>query len=128
MHQRRRGRRRGQCVVFRQSPLAVIAGKIPAELPLFPERRWRQPTQRLPRPWETGPDSLRLPRYLIVMRALLSLLEGAGERAPLPAVEMARGLGLNLADLATDAAGELSNNDEEEGTMSLDTRIATRSV
>ena len=58
----------------------------------------------------------------------MSLLEGAGERAPLPAVEMARGLGLNLADLATDAAGESSNDDEEEGTMSLDTRIATRSV
>ena len=40
---RRRGRRRGQRAVFRQSPLAVIAGKIPAELPLFPERRWRRP-------------------------------------------------------------------------------------
>ena len=35
-------------------------------------------TQQLPRPWEAGPDSLRLPRYVTVMRASLSLLEGAG--------------------------------------------------
>jgi hypothetical protein len=35
-------------------------------------------TQRSPRPWEAGPDSLRLPRYVTVMRALSSSLEGAG--------------------------------------------------
>ena len=35
-------------------------------------------TQRSPRPWETGPDSLRLPRYVMVMRALSLSLEGAG--------------------------------------------------
>ncbi len=87
-------------------------------------------TQRSPRPWEAGPDSLRLPRYVTVMRASSSSLEGAGGRAPLPAVEMttARGLGLNLADSATDAAGESSNDDEEEGAVSLDTRVATGSV
>ena len=85
-------------------------------------------TQRSPRPWETGLDSLRLPRYVMVMRALSSSLEGAGGRAPPPAVEMARGLGLNLADSATDAAGESSNDDVEEGAVSLDTRIATGSV
>ncbi len=40
----------------------------------------------------------------------------------------ARGLGLNLADLAMDAAGESSNNDKEEGAVSLDTCIAMGSV
>jgi hypothetical protein len=55
---------------------------------------------------------------------------GGGGRAPPPAIEMttARGLGLNLADSATDAAGESSNDDEEEGAVSLDTRVATGSV
>jgi hypothetical protein len=44
------------------------------------------PSQLLPgkfqrsfrRPWEASPDSLRLPRYVTVMRALSSSLEGAG--------------------------------------------------
>jgi hypothetical protein len=86
--------------------------------------------QRSPCMWEAGPDSLRLPRYVTVMRALSSLLEGAGGRAPTPAVGMttARGLRLNLVDSATDAAGKSSNDDEEEGTVSLDTRVATGSV
>ena len=55
---------------------------------------------------------------------------GGGGRAPPPAIEMttARGLGLNLADSATDAAGESSNDEEEEGAFSLDTRVATGSV
>ena len=35
-------------------------------------------TQRLLRPWEAGPDSLRLPKYVTVMRASSSSLEGAG--------------------------------------------------
>ena len=35
-------------------------------------------TQRSPRPWEAGPDSLRLPRYVTVMRASSSSLEGVG--------------------------------------------------
>ena len=41
--QRRRGWQRVQRVVFWQSPLRIIAGKIPAELPLVPEQRWRRP-------------------------------------------------------------------------------------
>ncbi|KAL3789821.1 hypothetical protein ACHAW5_011244 [Stephanodiscus triporus] len=47
-----------------------------------------------PRPWETGPDSLRLPRYMMVMRA--SMLKGEGG----PTIEMPPERdGLNLADL-----------------------------
>ena len=74
-------------------------------------------TQRSPRPWETGPDCLRLPRYVMVMRALSSLLEGAG--------------GESAAARHRDGQGprvESSNDDVEEGAVSLDTRIAKGSV
>jgi hypothetical protein len=109
--QRRRGRRRGQRVVFLQSPLAVNAGKIPAELPLFPERRWRRPDDGVnaaitpPVGGRPGQPAAADGDEGIVVVAL-----GGGGRAPPPSVEMttARGLGLNLADSATDAAGESS--------------------
>jgi hypothetical protein len=73
----------------------------------------------LPRPWEAGPDGLRLPRYMRVTRASSSL-RGAGGRAP-PAVEVtpARGLELNLAD---------SSTDDDGGAASLDSCVATGSV
>jgi hypothetical protein len=75
------------------------------------------------RPWETGPDGLRLPRYITVMRA--SSLEGGGA----PAIEKPpeRG-GLNLVDLVTDVDDDTSNDDEEGVIESLDSRVATGSV
>ena len=91
--QRRRGRRRGQRVVSRQSPPTVIAGKIPAELPLVPEWRWRRPDDGvnavIAPPVGGQPDG---------DEGIVVAARGGGGRAPLPAVEMttARGLGLNL--------------------------------
>ena len=91
--QRRRGRRRGQRVVSRQSPPTVIAGKIPAELPLVPEWRWRRPDDGvnavIAPPVGGQPDG---------DEGIVVATRGGGGRAPLPAVEMttARGLGLNL--------------------------------
>ena len=91
--QRRRGRRRGQRVVSRQSPPTVIAGKIPAELPLVPEWRWRRPDDGvnavIAPPVGGQPDG---------DEGIVVATRGGGGRAPLPAVEMttARGLRLNL--------------------------------
>jgi hypothetical protein len=63
-------------------PLQLLPGIFQRSFRLFLNggggNRTMASTQRLLRPWEAGPDSLRLPKYVTVMRALSSSLEGVG--------------------------------------------------
>jgi hypothetical protein len=75
-----------------------------------------------PPPWEVGPDGLRLPRKLTVMRESSSSLED--RRASLSN----RG-GLNEVNIASDMMVDAQNDDdEEEGVVTLDSCVATGSV